>query len=232
MKPPAPSYTMLLASLPHLPDFERTKRLPIGPERLAQRLRLLDPEDQARLHAVCELLAWRIHAHDASSAMQRWRAAIESWLATEGDADVRERVCAALSRRSLLAALRRRHAGLPAPGPHEHWGHGEWMSKVARSWNEAHFGLAFRLPWLVTARDLLERGAAIELDRLCARLDWDDAGRLRQRRPAGYAAVLAYRLRWKILHDRLRQNDTAARARLQALVQAACPAHPLAGACS
>ena len=53
-----PYYT-LLASLPPLPRFDQTERLPITRERLAQRLRMLSPEDAELFECAAEFLAWR-----------------------------------------------------------------------------------------------------------------------------------------------------------------------------
>lgn len=224
------SYVMLATSLPHLPHFEHTRRLPIGPERLESRMRLLGAADLDRLREVRKLLSWQRRWDDETADMAEWCANIDRWQAGEPDAEVRELIVDMLSRRSLLAALRRRRAGRPAPGRFERWGCGPWMDKVKRCWNEAHFGLAYRLPWLVQARDLMERGDALELQRLTVRLDWEGAAGLRRRQPTGYGGVLAYQLQWDVLHEWLRHDVGAARMRLKALVASACPAGIAAGA--
>ena len=54
------NYHFLLASLPHLPHFDRIKALPIGQAQLAQRLALLSAPDQALLAQVRRRLwPWR-----------------------------------------------------------------------------------------------------------------------------------------------------------------------------
>lgn len=50
-------YHQLLASLPHLPRFDRLKALPLGRERLEERLAQLDPED-ARVLAWLRAALW------------------------------------------------------------------------------------------------------------------------------------------------------------------------------
>ena len=53
-----PYYT-LLASLPHLPRFGQTVRLPITRERIQQRYSMLTPEDAALFEHAAEFLAWQ-----------------------------------------------------------------------------------------------------------------------------------------------------------------------------
>jgi len=215
------AYWMLMASLPHLPDFERANRLPIGPERLAARLQLLDAADLERVHALDALLAWRRPSGDEANEAVAWCERAARWQAGEPDAPVRSAVTDILARRALLAALRRRRAGLPAPAPAEQRGPGPWMSKIARCWNEPHFGLAHRLPWLVPALERLQQGDAVGLERLMTRLDWTDATELRRRQPVHGSAVLAYRLQWRLLQRWLQRDPAVARSRLLALAAAA-----------
>lgn len=229
-RPSGRSYWMLMASLPHLPSIERATRLPIGPERLEARLQMLEPADLSRLHHVFALLAWRRPAGDEGRDAAAWCEQARHWQATEPDAGVRALVVECLGRRSLLAALRRRRAGRPAPGVHEAWGVGPWGDKVRRSWAEPHFGLAHRLPWLVQAHERLEQGNALGLQTLLDRLDWAAAERLRQLYPVAFSAVLAYRLQWGVLQARLRGDPAVARDRLRALAGAALsPASQEAG---
>lgn len=221
------AYWMLMSSLPHLPDFERANRLPIGPERLAARLHLLDPADLERVHALEALLAWRQPSGDEAGDTAAWYERAARWQAREPDVQVHSLVTEILSRRALMAALRHRQAGLPAPASGERCGPGPWMAKVVRTWNEPHFGLAQRLPWLVQARERLQQGDALGLERLTTRLDWTDAARLRRRQPVAGSAVLAYRLQWQLLHRWLQRDPAVARARLLALAAAARTSAPV-----
>lgn len=52
-------YYTIIASLPHLPRFDKAERLPISRERLIQRLKMLEPEDFKLAENVAEFIAWR-----------------------------------------------------------------------------------------------------------------------------------------------------------------------------
>ena len=67
-----PYYT-LLASLPPLPRFDQTDRLPITRERLEQRLRMLTPDDAELYEHAVEFLerVWKIRAVKAPTDEKR-----------------------------------------------------------------------------------------------------------------------------------------------------------------
>lgn len=208
-------YWMLVASLPHLPRHDRAERVPIGPERLAARLQMLVDTDRARLQSACALLDWKVPIDDDTDAMTLAEAA-RQWAAGEADALVRELVLGRLTDRALLAALRRRRVARPPPAgvPGLPW-------PLHRHWSDPSFGLGARLPWLAEAQALLARHDAIALERLTCSLEWSACARVRRDAPRTFAAVLAYRLQWNVLHRWLGRDAAEARTTLQALADAA-----------
>ena len=53
------NYYELIASLPHLPRFDKAESLPMSRERLLNRLKMLEPEDYKKADKAVEFLAWR-----------------------------------------------------------------------------------------------------------------------------------------------------------------------------
>ena len=62
------AYYTLVASLPHLPHFERAERLPISEKRLRERLRMLEADDIEVVRRGVEFLAWRDHPTERTDA--------------------------------------------------------------------------------------------------------------------------------------------------------------------
>ena len=132
-------YYMLAASLPYLPRLDRVSRLPINRERLTQRLRMLDPEDMQQIACAASLMAWQsqpleetdrefVRRHESTIEQIR-SAALRALVEEMGD------------QRTILAALRRRHLGRPAPAAGEAWGVGRWVRHIEQHWAEPDFSL-------------------------------------------------------------------------------------------
>jgi len=208
-------YWMLAASLPHLPPLGRVERLPIGPERLAARLQMLSATDRARLQSALVLLDWRVPSDDDCDAAALADAA-RQWAAGEADPLSRCLVLDRVTERALLAALRRRRADRSPPAvdvPGLSW-------PLHRRWTDRAFGLGTRLPWVSEAQALLECHDAIALERLTCSLEWNAAANVRRVAPRTFAAVLAYRLQWRVLHRWLGRDEAQARTALQGLADA------------
>ncbi len=109
-------YYTLVASLPALPPrlaTARTRRLPINRERLRERLCMLDPPDFEVIQQAEDFLEWhRQPVERTDGEVVAWHRKI-----VEGPypRTLKEMVDERLSLRTLMAALRRRHLGRPAP---------------------------------------------------------------------------------------------------------------------
>jgi hypothetical protein len=132
-------------------------------------------------------------------------------------AALRELVAFRLGVRTLVAALRRKRLGRPAPRSEERWGVGPWTRSVARRYADPDFGLEHVLPWLPAARHLLESGDAVGLEQLLFGLVWDELERLTRRDRLGFGAVLAYVFKWDLVDRWLRRDAALAARRLDAL---------------
>jgi hypothetical protein len=209
-------YYTLISSLPALPRFERAERLPINEVRLAERLRMLDPDHWQVMERTAAFLAWQRQpmGRTDTDVVARFRHIAD--LASSYPVLMRM-IEARMNQRTIMAALRRRHRRQPAPTPGESWGVGPWVHHVERHWEDPDFKLAHVFPWIPQARQHLTAGETLTLERLLMGLIWHGVGRLAQEM-FGFEAVLAYLFKWDILRRWLSYNRQAAQARFEILV--------------
>ena len=145
-------YYDLVASLPHLPHFERAERLPITRLRLDQRLRLLKPAHADQLARAQSLVRWRpdrLLGQNRCGAGRGVRRA--DGLAAGAAAP---RVCrvpdgpADAPGGFAAEAGRSRHCRTAAVA----WGVGPRVRHVQTHWDEPDFRLAHLYPWLPQAQ--------------------------------------------------------------------------------
>lgn len=211
------SYYTLIGSLPHLPRLEKAQRLPISRLKLEQRLRMLDPDDAEQLTRAEMLAAWQMtlaKPKTDAELIARYQEAIDSMQPViRGFLEFR------FGLQTLVAALRRRQAGLAAASKGESWGTGAGISNIGRQWNEPDFGLVHVHPWLPTARALLARQDAIALEKHLMTVVWEWLSRMAESNPFGFEAVVAYVFRWDLLRAWLARDPSAAKTRFQALIK-------------
>jgi Protein of unknown function (DUF2764) len=206
-------YETLLASLPHLPRPERAERLPINHERLKARLGMLTEPDAALLERAVRLVEWPSAPPQAGWPLAEWAELREQ----APEPAVRELLAFHEDVRRVLAALRRRARGL-APQEGAGWIARPWARHIALHWDEPDFKLAPVFPWLPEARQHLTSGAAADLERLLARLEWRLLERMAEPDPFRFPAVLAYRFQWGLLARWLAYDRARARARFEHLI--------------
>jgi hypothetical protein len=214
----AAGYYTLIASLPHLPHFERAERLPISRLKLEQRLKMLEPGDAEDLARAEVLAAWQLML-----AKPRTDAALvarfQEALAATRQPALRDYLAFRLGLQTLVAALRRRREGLPAPARGEAWGVEPWAGSIRTHWSDPDFRLAHAHRWLPEARRLLEAEDALGLDRLLLDVLWKELARIAEGQPFGFEAVFSFVFRWDILDTWLARDAAAARARFQQLIK-------------
>jgi hypothetical protein len=183
-------YYDLIASLPHLPYFERAGRLPITRLRLDQRLRLLKPARADQLARAQSLVCWRL---DRS----RWKSDAglisdcRALMASPLERPLKEYVSFRMDQRTLVAALRRRRDGLESLDTAGPWGVGPWVRHVQTHWGEPDFRLAHLHPWIPQARELLAAGDARGLERLLMAVAWRRLDRHAERNAFSFEAVFS-----------------------------------------
>ena len=205
----------LLASLPALPatPFGR-EPLPISAIRLERRLETLSDAHRDTLEALESLLDWRHLGLELSTVayIHRYRQAAPR-LAEQG---VKDLVEAQLEQCTLVAALRRRRSGDPAPALGETWGIGPRLAHIGAHWQAALFGLGAVFPWLAEAREHLAQDRPRELERRLIEENWRRLERARRYDRFDFREVVIYWLRWRLIAAWRRYNAEAAQRRLRA----------------
>jgi hypothetical protein len=215
----ARTYYMLIASLPHLPHFLQAERLPINAQRLQWRRSALDSADAADLDGAMGLLLWqRQSLEQTDEEMDRRFGRLMLQVRHPG---LRGFLDEQMGQRSVMAGLRRKQQGLPAPGAGERCGVGRWDRIIRQRWDRDDFALGARFPWLARVRSLLADGSAREIEKLLLSLTWEQLGRIAEREPFGFAAVFAYVFRWDILARWLSYDGDRACPVFQQLVEEA-----------
>jgi hypothetical protein len=210
------TYYTLVASLPQLPHFEAAGWLPLSRKQLDQRLSMLTPADALQLRSAEDLVKWQRQpiTRTNEQVANKYRKLMQDI----ADPSLREFVEYRMAQRTALVALRRRRLGLPAPAAGEVWGVGPWLNLMAASWERDDLGLGNLLPWITQAANLLEAGAALELERLLMAAVWTRLGHIAERSPFGFEPVIAFVFRWDILQRWLSYNAESGKRRFQELV--------------
>ena len=217
-------YFTLLASLPPLPRFDHTERLPITRERLAQRLHMLTPDDAQLYERAAEFLAWQ--RQSATRTDQEMIANFKKMEAHIAQPRLQSIFDLPIDQRMIMVALRRRFRGLPAPVPGEPWGVGRYVNHIERNWDDPYFKLSAVYPWIVQACTHLEAGETLALERLLKNTLWDHVDRSVPAYEFGFNAVLIYIIKWDILNLWLSYNIEDAKVRFEELVKEATDEQP------
>lgn len=209
-------YVTLMASLPALGPILGAKHAPINRLRLEARMQQLRPEHLAELTSVAKLLAWsRLPLLGEDVGLVRQARRVIPALTNPTLAEIaRDR----MELRTLVAALRRRHAGEEAPPEHADWGYGRYVRRIAANWGAPDFALARSFPWVNSARDRLEKNDASGLERILLETAWRQAERITGGHTFNYEAVALYLIRWNLLDRWTRYDAQTAAARFNELV--------------
>ncbi|MCX5494452.1 hypothetical protein OSH11_07055 [Kaistia dalseonensis] len=220
MIPRTERYVMLMASLPSI-RLLGEKALPINPARLTERMKLLEPEDRDELMTIASILSWnRIDTGDDDAA---YVARAERILSAIRSATLREAALERLEIRTLIAALRRRHAGEEAPAAGTVWGIGRHVETIRRNWTQPDLGMARFYRWVGPAREKLEAGDSVGLERLILDVTWQAAARHEFGHEFDFEAVVFYLMRWQLADRWARYDADAAAIRFAELLDAALP---------
>ena len=209
-------YVTLMASMPAIKSPFLARQLPVSHLRLSARLRMLDEEDFALLQRIQAVTEWeRIDmATSETAVLGAYLALMDELEADSLRTVVRKRY----ELRTILADMRRRRNGEPAPSQKEPWGAGRYVDLMRRHWKQAHFGLRQVLPWIARLTDLYESNQTLDLERALVRLNWSSLVRESRRHEFDFEAVALYVLRYNVVARWLGYSAENARRRFDALV--------------
>ncbi len=219
MRWPARRYHMLICSLPPLPTRFDGGRLPITPERLQDRLRMLHPDDAREISALEEILEWGARYAETTDAevARRYR----ELMGRLRDPLVRRTAAAVVDSRMIVAALRHRRRGL---GPPKVW-IGQWAEHIRRHFAEPGFRLEHAYPRLERMRQALEEGDALGVHRIILEGTWAWLRRRTDEHHFDFGAVVLYVARWEIIHHWQQLEAERGRAVFETLVTEALGEH-------
>ena len=130
-----------------------------------------------------------------------------------------------MDQRTIVAGLRRRHAGEPVPGTDEVFGTQPRADWIRHNWDKPDFGLGTRHPWVGEAARLLGERDALGLERLQMNIVWTRLGHVAESDPFGFEAILAFVFKWDIASRWLSYQPAAAATRFGELVTNALGEH-------
>lgn len=211
-----PQYYTLVTSLPHLPRFDRAKRLPINREQLEQRLLMLSDADAAVVQLAERFLNWQHQPIERTD--EEMVAFHQKVLAASDNPVLHEMIGFRMDMRTVLAALRRRRRGEGPPASDAAWGIGALVQDIWRHWHDSFFRLESRFPWLPEVARLLDEDESLELERRTMNIVWDHLGQIVDFNGFGFDVVLAYLFRWDITARWLSYEPKAAAERFERLV--------------
>lgn len=208
-------YYTLVASLPHLPRFDKAERLPISRERLLQRMTMLEPKDLKLAYEAAEFIAWR--RQPIGRTNQEVIASYNRFVGKIFESPLLRTLFEfSVNQRTIMAALRLRKMGYSRPT--RPWGAGHLVRHIEHHWEDATFKLGNVFPWIEQAKMYLKEGESLKLDYLLMNLMWDKLDWLLFKSFFGFEVVLAYLLKWDMIQQWLAYNKVAAKARFEEMV--------------
>ncbi|MDJ0926938.1 MAG: DUF2764 family protein [Gammaproteobacteria bacterium] len=216
-------YLTLMTSLPALPNLFAARELPISKLRLNARLGMLDEEDALLMRRIESVMSWDLADPGISD-----HSLVEDVGTLMNDLEhpsLRRVITAHFELLSILAAMRRRRRGEPAPAVATPWGYGTVIDVIRLNWSRPHFALRRRCPWIAELRELHDAGATLDLEKAIARLHWQSLVDTARDHEFDFAAVVLYVLRHRLISQWLEHSADGARLKFDALVAAGLGQH-------
>lgn len=204
-------YYTLLASLPALPPHFDVERAPISRPRLMERLKMLAPEDALVVEQWNGFLNWDRQALDRTD--EDVALAYRRILRETSNPTLREMIEVRMDTRTVIAAVRRRRAGLPPPT-----GVGQWVEQIRRNYQHPEFNLQGHYAWIGKLDELLAAGDAMAAQQLLFDSHYRQWYRMSQRYTFSFEAVLFYLARWEIIDRWTSRDASAGRARFETMI--------------
>lgn len=202
-------YVTLMTSLPYHGKLFGARQTPLSRFQLDKRLAWLRPDDAHTLNGIEDVLQWRrlLLAETDADYLRRASAVVHEL----DNPLLQEIVRARLETRTLIAALRMRKLGRPAPDANQPWGFGRWLGFIRRHWAEPDFGLGYMFPWLADAERLMRENDALGLERQFLARAWRQLSRFAAGHYFDFEAVAIYVLRWDLIDRWTHYEEAGAR---------------------
>ncbi len=212
-------YAMLMASLPvHPTDLFSISQTPLSRVRLDKHLSQLDGKDAMDLMRIEELLRWsQVAGVSDEFIVDKSQQAISAI----NDPFLRDLIIWRLALRTLVVALRKRHAGFSPSAKNPFVGIGSGLGYIQMNWQKPDFGLGLRIPWLVQANHLLATNQTYALEKLQLGIVWQHYARVSGQHYFDFPAVVIYALRWDLTNRWVIYHAETAVKRFDSLIEKA-----------
>lgn len=206
------TYYDLIASLPGLPIRFDVERPPISQLRLMERLQILDADDATVVEQWTNFVGWDRQVleqtdEDIAQSYQRLIGEISN-------TTLLELIQRRMDTRTIIAAVRRRRAGMPAPT-----GVGQWVDKIRRDYQHPQFQLQTLYPWIGRFDQLLGEGQALEAQRIIFEFNYRELEELAPDDMFSFEALLIYLARWEIIDRWTSLDEAAGKTRFETMIR-------------
>jgi hypothetical protein len=205
------SYYTLLASLPGLPPHYDVERPPISWPRLIDRLKMLAPEDAAVVDQWLTSTNWDRQVIDRKDEeiIQTYQRLMQEI----SNPVLREMILTRMNTRTIIAAIRHRRAGLPAPT-----GVGSFTEQIHRNYQHPQFNLHSHFDWIGKLDQAMAEGDALAAQRLLFEFNYRTWTRMSEKYEFTFETVLFYLARWEIIDRWTTRDAEAGRARFETMI--------------
>jgi len=213
-------YTELLCSLPNLVDPFRYQQHTISIVQLQKRMNMLEHDDYIWLTRFRRLFYWRDLRLDAD----------EETLVRQGNRfidqtrydDIREWLLWRMDVRTIIAALRRKHAGESVPVKNT-WGYGRFVHHIQAHWTSPCFGLEHRFTFLPDINNHLTAGDSYLLEKTLLSAIWKYCNTCSPLRAYSFSAIILYLMKWSLIDQWTQYDSTAALEHFNELTKSCLP---------
>jgi hypothetical protein len=195
-------YYTLIASLPGLPSHFDVERPPISSPRLLDRIKMLEADDLAVVEQWLDFTNWDRQVIDRTD--DEIVTTYQKLMQEISNPVLKEMIEIRMNNRSIIAAIRHRRSGLPAPK-----GVGELAEHLQRNYQHPEFNLQSQYDWIGKLDQCLGEGDAEAAQRLLFESIYRTWTRMSEQYTFSFETVLFYLARWEII-DRWTTRDAQA----------------------
>jgi len=210
-----PYYT-LLTSLPHINSLFENRITPLSRYQLDKRLSMLSQREQKLLTQIESLLFWEYLGDDVDEE-EVIRLASQT-VSTIRSRSLRNLVNHGLDRKTIVAALRRKHLGESAPNS-VRWSYGTRYEYIRRHWNSPVLGLSGAFPRIQAVVEAMEKNDPLEVEKIVLQAMWDDLDSMSAKHTFDFEAVVIYVMRWNLVQRWVSYDKERASQRFNELVE-------------